>query len=133
MKEINKWLDEGDALLASFSLHGTNENIQGQLDKQKVYFLSFFNTFMSSSFLEFLSCCLSSFLNAFLCVFFGPMFSFPFDLFCQEKKRFGFRVHKHFNPMNCGFIFCKVVFWCLCQPFYNYNRQSLILFSYVSP
>ncbi|KAK3865215.1 hypothetical protein Pcinc_029165 [Petrolisthes cinctipes] len=33
--EINQWLDDGEALLASFTLHGTNENMQEQLSAHK--------------------------------------------------------------------------------------------------
>ncbi|XP_050704559.1 muscle-specific protein 300 kDa-like isoform X2 [Eriocheir sinensis] len=34
--EINQWLDEGEALLNSFIVHGTNESMQQQHNKQKV-------------------------------------------------------------------------------------------------
>lgn len=34
--EINHWLDEAEALLTSFTLHGTSEDMQDQLTKQKV-------------------------------------------------------------------------------------------------
>ena len=34
--EITRWLDDAEALLGSFSLHGTKETIQRQLDQHKV-------------------------------------------------------------------------------------------------
>ena len=34
--EINQWLDEGEALLDSFIVHGTNESMQQQQSKLKV-------------------------------------------------------------------------------------------------
>lgn len=34
--EINQWLDDGEALLASFTQHSTNENMQEQLSSHKV-------------------------------------------------------------------------------------------------
>lgn len=34
--EINQWLDDGEALLNSFIVHGTNESMQQQHNKQKV-------------------------------------------------------------------------------------------------
>lgn len=83
VKEINKWLDEGDALLASFSLHGTSENIQGQLDRHKVYILFSIHSFRL--FFEFLKCYLRLFKCIFMCIF-GPMFYFPFDLLLRKKK-----------------------------------------------
>ena len=34
--EINQWLDDGEAMLNSFIVHGTNESMQQQHNKQKV-------------------------------------------------------------------------------------------------
>ncbi|RXG70198.1 Nesprin-2, partial [Armadillidium vulgare] len=36
--EINKWLNEAEGLLDNFSLQGSKETIQGQLDKHRVFF-----------------------------------------------------------------------------------------------
>lgn len=36
VSEINKWLNEAEGLLSNFSLQGSKETIQGQLDKYKV-------------------------------------------------------------------------------------------------
>ena len=38
ISEINKWVDEAEGLISSFSVHGTKETIQGQLEKHKVRF-----------------------------------------------------------------------------------------------
>lgn len=34
--EVGKWLDDAETLLNGFSLHGTKETIQGQLDSHRV-------------------------------------------------------------------------------------------------